>query len=76
MEEMETQVLGSKLGKVGGLQIVDAICNLALEGGNESDCVVTISERRKARQTHPCVSKRKTKTIVQPQVELEPRSCT
>jgi hypothetical protein len=76
MEEMETQVLGSKLGKVGGSLTIDTICNQALEGGNESDCVVTSSKRCKTRQVHPCVSKRRTKTIVQSQVELEPRSCT
>jgi hypothetical protein len=78
MEEMETLVLGSKLGKVvvNWSLIVDAIYNQALEGGNESDCVVISSKWRKAKQAHPCANKRKTKTIVQPQVELEPKSCT
>jgi hypothetical protein len=38
---METQVLVSKSGKTRGLLIVDASCNQALEGGNETDCVIT-----------------------------------
>jgi len=37
MEEMETQVLGNKLGKTRGLLTIDAICNQDLKGGNESD---------------------------------------
>jgi hypothetical protein len=43
MEKMEVQVLVSKLGKAKGSLIVDAIGNQALEGGNESDCVITNS---------------------------------
>jgi hypothetical protein len=44
MEEMEAQVLVSKLGKVGGSLIVDAIGNQALKGGNENDCAITNSK--------------------------------
>jgi len=44
MEEMEVQVVVSKLGKTRGSLIVDAIGNQALEGGNESDCVITSSK--------------------------------
>jgi hypothetical protein len=76
MEKMEAQVLVSKLGKARGSLKVDAIGNQAQEGGNESDCVITSSKFHKASQTHPCARKRKTRNIVQPHVELEPRSCT
>jgi hypothetical protein len=50
MEEMEAQVLVSKLRKVGGPLIVDAIGNQALKGGNENDCVITSSKQLKASQ--------------------------
>jgi hypothetical protein len=40
--QMEEMV--SKLGKVGGSLIVDAIGNQALKGGNENDCAITNSK--------------------------------
>ncbi len=76
LEEMETQVLASKLSKARGLLIVDASCNQALKGGNESDYVIISFKRCKASQAHVHVNKRKTRNNVQRQVELEPRSCT
>jgi hypothetical protein len=44
IEEMETHVLVCKLGKVRGLLTIDANYNQALEGGNESDYVITSSK--------------------------------
>ncbi len=54
---------------------INAIYNQALEGGNESDGVIISSKQRKTKQAHPCASKKKIRTTIQPQVELEPRSC-
>jgi hypothetical protein len=44
MEKNDIYVLVCKLGKIGGLLTIDANYNQALEGGNESDCVITSSK--------------------------------
>ncbi len=61
---METRVLVNKSGKARGLLIVDASCNQALKGGNESDCVITSFKWQKVNQAHPGASKRRTRNNV------------